>query len=183
MLSDGNDWIKIFDRNFIAQPNSNKAGKHLPIPYFQIEEKLTTFNLAVKVTTQNAKPTWDLGARIYPAYIVINSELQRLRSQNYYTALLNQNTHIKIARASQEYQIVVDFPEWFKDARIEVWKFIGIEQLDTVEEKLENILLRLVRIGTKLDNLVLPSPSPTPISRNLQSSFNDPNKTIIIATM
>ena len=150
-LSNGADWVKIYDRFHVAQVNPSKTGKYYPIPYVLIPTYLDSYTIAVSANTTQFKPTWKLGGRIYPIIEINNSDIGQARSNKFYSISINQPTVLKIQRVSTYYRIIVDVPQWFLDAYIQVWVFNGIEPVDTLEQKVDNIQAQLNRIEQQLD--------------------------------
>lgn len=150
-LSNGNDWLKIYDQFHVAQAISNKPGKYYPIQGIVIPTTLDNYTATISLTTTNAKPTWHLGGRVFPIITVFGSDIGDAKTQYSRKIPLNQPTIITFRKISNYYRIGVAIPSWFTNVYLQAWVYTGQETPDGLEGKVEQIQSDLKRIEYKID--------------------------------
>lgn len=150
-LSNGNDWIKIYDQFHVAQAVPGKPGKFYPLQGIVIPTPVDQKTIAVAISTTNAKPSWQFGGRVFSIISVIGSDIGNARTQKYHAVYLDQPTIIQMTRYAIRYQIGIGIPSWFESAYIQAWAFVGVEPTDTLEQKVDNIQIQLNRIEEQLN--------------------------------
>lgn len=152
-LTNGADWLEIYDVFLTATPNPNKPGKHYPLQGVVVPTPLDNYTIAVSATTAIPKPTWNLGAKVFPIITVVGSNIGNARINRDYSVLLGKTTIIKIDRFTEaRYQLGIIIPSWFPDIHLSVWVYVGIESIKSTDERLESIEQDLAQIETKIDN-------------------------------
>lgn len=151
-LSNGADWLKIYDRFHVAQPIPNRPGKHYPIVPVIIPVTLDSYTVAVSCKPSVLKPTWRLGAKIYQLIDVNNSDIEAAKYHEDYPISINEANILSIKPISIYYKLLVDVPEWFADAYIQAWVYTGSQVIKPTDEKLDALAQDLARIEAKLDS-------------------------------
>lgn len=176
-LSDNTNWSQIYNQIVIAQSIPNETNKHYPILPIIVPTILNSYTIAISSQPSNYKPTWDLGAKVYPI-ININGIGQAQVSKGYYVPI-NQICIVRMTNLQTQYRLSIHIPNWFKDVNLQVWVFKG-EIIDSVEEllkDLENLLKNIENI------LVSPYFKSITSSLNLQTNFNNSKKLLSIITI
>lgn len=175
-LSNGNDWVKIYDQHHTAQARPNQPNRFFPILPIVIPTNLDHRVVAVYSRPLNPKNTWSFGGRVYPL-VNVSNEIIVGRYSRYYPIGINEVTMFRVDRISPYYRLVVVVPRWFPDVYLQVWTFTGIDtgddsiegRLTNIETELETIEIQLDRIESKINN----QPANAPGSAS--SQFDDPN--------
>lgn len=155
-LSNGAQWQKIYDRFHVAQPIADRPGRHYPIFPVVIPVTLDNYTVAVSCKPTASKPTWQLGAKVYSLIDISNPDIDSAKYNYYYTVKINEINIIKIKRLSTYYRLLVEIPNWFADAYLQVWVYTGTETIKSTDERLAAIEQDLERIEAKLDSYSTP---------------------------
>lgn len=150
-LSNGANWLKIYDQFIVAQAVPNKPGKFYPIQGVIVPAVLDVHTIAVLSSTTNPRPSWDLGAKVFQIITVLGSDIGNARNRRNDYVELNQSTIIRLQRISTYYRVGVKIPAWFPDVHLQVWTFTGIEDIQTIDEKIDHLQADLTRIEGKID--------------------------------
>lgn len=154
-LSDGTKWRKIFEQTYFAEPIGGQRGKFKPIPLVIVPTFLDTHTIAVTVFNQQSKPTWNLGGRVFQLIRVSDqSDLGIFRSNKVYSLFINNTSSITFDKLSSTYRVGIQIPKWFAEAYVNVWQYIGIEEISTIEDKLSDIDTTLQQVDNKIDTLL-----------------------------
>lgn len=151
-LTDGADWLEIYDIFLTATPNPSKPGKHYPLGVVIIPTPLDNYTIAVSATIAIPRPTWNLGAKVFPLINIVGSNIGNARVARNYSVLLGETTIIKIERFTDAYyQLGIAIPSWFADIHLSVWAYTGTDSIKSTEERLTAIEQNLERIEAKID--------------------------------
>lgn len=145
-----NHWDIVFNQAFIAQ-SGYLSGSYFPIPKQILPITLDKHILAVKLSSQDAKPSWVTGCWISqqiqnPATVIGNLTPQRRMCR------LRETTLIDFTPYSGDYQLKLEVPMWIKDITIQIWQYIGPES-DSTENLIQTVRTDLARIEAKIDAL------------------------------
>lgn len=151
-LSNGNQWLKIYDQFTVAQSIPNQPGRHYPLLPQIIPTILDNYIIAISCKPTVSKPTWKLAAKVYSLIDINNSDIDVAKSNDYHLVSINQTNIIKINRLSTYYRLLVEVVNWFADVHIEIWVYTGIDTLKSTNESLADIETNLIRIESKIDN-------------------------------
>lgn len=152
-LSNSADWVKIYDAVTVAEPNPKRPGKYYPIPILVVSELIDSHTIAVLSSCSNGKPGWRFGATVFPVINIGSLEFGNARTQRSYSVGYNLTTIIKLERVSTYYRVGVLVPRYFNDVHLQVWVFVGIEDFQSVDEKIDQIQTDLIRIESKVDGI------------------------------
>lgn len=153
-LSDGTKWRKIFEQTYFAEPIGGQRGKFKPIPLIVVPTFLDTHTIAVTVFNQQSKPTWNLGGRVFQLIRVSDqSDLGIFRSNKVYSLFINNTSSITFDKLSPTYRVGIQIPKWFVEAYVNVWQYVGTEDISTLEDNVNNIISILEQIDAKVDSL------------------------------
>ncbi len=155
-LSNGADWLKIYDQFHVAQPIPNQPGRHYPIFPLVIPRVLDNYVVAISCRPTLSKPTWRLAAKLYSLVDVNNSDIGTAKSNHYCLISINQVNIIKVKRLSTYYRLLVEPVRWLTDAHIEIWVYTGSDVIKSTDESLADIESDLDRIELKIDNYSTP---------------------------
>lgn len=146
-LTDGADWLEIYDIFLTAIPNPSKPGKHYPLGVVVVPTPLDNYTIAVSATTANPKLTWNLGAKVFPIINVVGSNIGNARVARNYSVLLSETTIIKIERFTDAYyQLGIAIPSWFSDIHLLVWVYTGTETPDGFDELIKTLNTKYLEI-------------------------------------
>ena len=155
--TDGAVWLEIYDIFLTASPNLNKPGKYYPLEGVVVPTPLDNYTVAIAATTSNPKPSWKLGAKVFPIISVVGSNIGDARVARNYPVLLGETTIINIERFTiARYKLGIAIPSWFPDIHLSVWVYVGIDSIKSTDERLDFIEQNLVRIESKIDNYSTP---------------------------
>ncbi len=151
-LSNGSLWLKIYDQFHVAQAIPDRPGRHYPILPIVVPTTLDNYTVAVTCKPTQAKPTWQLGARIYSLIDITSSEIDTAKYNYYYPIKIDEINIIKIKQLSTYYKLLIEVPRWFSDAYLQVWVYTGVEAIKSTDDRLDSIEQDLDRIEAKIDN-------------------------------
>ena len=150
-LSNGANWLKIYDQFHVAQPRPDQPGRYYPILPIIIPSVLDNYIVAVFSKPSNPKPSWTFGGKVYTLLDVNGSDISIGRYNKYHPLGINETTMFKINRVSTYYKLLVQVPSWFIDVYLQAWVFIGEEPIESLEQKVDNIQVQLNRIEEQLN--------------------------------
>lgn len=150
-LSNGTQWLKIYDQFHVAQLILDQPSKHYPILPIVVPATLDNYTVAVSSKPTQFKPSWQLGAKIYSLIDISNSDIDTAKYNYYYSVSINEVNILKIKRLSTYYRLLIEVPRWFTDAHLQVWVYTGTETIKSTDERLESIEQDLERIELKID--------------------------------
>lgn len=146
-LSNGSEWLKVFEQQKFAQAILDKPGKFKPIPLTIIPDFIESRFVVVSVLVLNSKLTWTYGGRALQIIQVSNeSDIGFFSAQKTYPLRINDATLIEFDNLSTYYRVAVDVPRWFQAAYINLWVYVGSTLAGNIEEKLAEIKSQLDRI-------------------------------------
>lgn len=152
-LSNGSEWLKVFEQQKFAQAIPDKPGKFSPIPLTIIPDFIESRLVVVSVLALNSKPTWTYGGRaLQIIQVTSQSDIGYFSAQKTYPLRINDATLIEFDNLSTYYRVAVDVPRWFDTAYINLWVYVGGTLVDSVEEKLAEIKLQLDRIEQSMSS-------------------------------
>lgn len=154
-LSLSSNWEQICDQTFVAQ---EQAGGYIPIPIFELSTLVDSPILAVNVTSTKAKNTWKFGGILAQRYQIGSpgsvSPLPHV-DVSFVSLRVNRSRLVVFEHIDDEYTLRYEPPTYFKDVRLKIWKYTG-EISDSISEYLETMKVDLVRIESKIDQLLVP---------------------------
>lgn len=143
-LSNSLNWDLVVRKTYQVKWISETQFHAIPDQSFTLDNRL----LMVGVKCSKAQETWWLGARLSQRLLTLPSstsefvaavEVCRKRCR------LNALTLVEFPMLGvSPYLLIVEFPYWFEDAYLEIWKYSGIdsdshtEALKRIEEKLNS---------------------------------------------
>lgn len=151
-LNKPENWESIFNKTVTAIKATNT--QHAPIPDIKAEIDIDRRILAVQVTSDKAKSTWNWAGSLNQ----LNSSISNALGTNSQTIIkrklwLNQINLLIFPRHTLTYRISIKVPNWFEDVSLKVWKYVGIEN-DTINDLILEIRQEeLQRIESKIDDL------------------------------
>lgn len=120
------------------------APEGFAIPSFSLGANFTSQFIAVTVTANNQKSTWNAGGYLSQIY---NFPSFSLTGHAYFVGINRQNL-IKLQKlAPGAFDLVYSPPDYFEDVRIRVWEYVGATIFDTINnvedvvEAIENLNL------------------------------------------
>lgn len=150
-LSNNADWVKIYDQVTVAEQNPQRPDKHYPIPVLVVSDSIDSHTIAVRSSCTNGKPSWRFGATVFPVISIGDLEFGNARTQRHYSVSYNLTTIFRLDRISTYYRVGVLVPNYFDDVHLRVWVFVGVEDIQTIDEKLDQLQVDLTRIEAKID--------------------------------
>lgn len=144
-LSNGANWLKIYDQFHVAQLRPDQPEKHYPIPPIVIPTVLDNYTVGVFSRPSNPKVTWNFGGKVYPL-ITVSNDISIGKYNESYPVGINETTIFKVSKIFTYYKLLVQIPKWFVDVYLQVWVFTGIEPVNTIDQRLDDIKIQLNRI-------------------------------------
>lgn len=146
-LSDGSNWVQVYDTTLFAQAVPGRQGSFYPIPNHEIPSAIDRRILAVGSSSTKTKPTWNLG--FYLAMIIKIPGVGNAEAASVPIRLgLNL---VRFPPLSNQYSLKARIPKWHQEMSITIWKYIGIES--DILNFLEDIQPAVTRIESKIDSL------------------------------
>jgi len=148
--------------NWTAVYNESRAAVEVmpntftPIPAFEIGFLFTEHILAIRAFSNSAKPTWKYAGSIYQRLqlgaggALSNLPEVDLSNRGVY---LRRTILLDFPRYTAEFGLVFVPPPWMRNLQLTLWQYSGIDS-DNVFELLQTAKADLVRIESKVDNLV-----------------------------
>jgi hypothetical protein len=127
-----NNWSPFYDRTFTVTPIGNGA-RYVPIPSQTLPIALDERIIAVKGTSTEALTTWQTAGWLTPLFDLSSTPLLEARWKRYRIPLRSAGLCV-LPDFDLTYQLRLDIPKWLKQARIEIWSYIG--PIDDSTEKL-----------------------------------------------
>lgn len=151
-LNDVSNW------ELVAEQYRDKPVGLTQIPKFDTGVELNADFIAIETVASNQRSTWASGGFLSQVYQF--NEFEMASSQ--YFVVLNQINLIRVNRpAPIPYRLVYDPPKYFRDARVKVWQYNGIQTdvlLQKIAQTLQNIKVvadvDLSQVDSKLDRIL-----------------------------
>lgn len=126
-----------------------------PIPLFEIGYLFDSHILAVRASTENAKPGWKYGGKLRQKIQIGSggavSALPNVTAQRV-DLDLNDWTLAIFPKFYSEYQLVYVPPRWFKDVTLKVYQYVGPQSSNLID-LLNEVKSDVLRVESKVDQL------------------------------
>ena len=150
-LSDSSNWSYRGQVSKTARSETiNRRVKYFPIPMFDLGFTLNARFLAVEVLVREAKVTWRSGGFLnqsQPIAFATKASPKGQAVSNSAFLLINRTNLVTFPRLSgKSYRLVYSPPFWFRDVRLRVWQYRGLESNFTedtvkrIEDKVNQLL-------------------------------------------
>lgn len=145
-LSKSSDWV--LRANISKQARSYTDGiqtKYYPIPDFDLGITANARFIAVALLINYGRPTW-----YYGGYLSVNYKLPfatqlpgQLGAIDNPILRINKTTILEVNKISgASYRLNYSAPKWFRDVKIKVWQYVGVE-FNFVDETLLDLQSKL----------------------------------------
>lgn len=81
-LSNGSEWLKVYEQQKFAQPIAGKPNKFKPIPLTIIPDFIESSFVAISVLVNNSKPNWTYGGKAFQIIQVSSPSDIRVSASN-----------------------------------------------------------------------------------------------------
>lgn len=151
-LNKPNNWVQVFNKTVTAIQVTKS--QHAPIPNIKAEVDIDRRILAIQVTSSTAKDTWNFAGYLSQLNTSISNALgtnsQAVAKRKLW---LNQINLLIFPRHTLNYRINFTVPDWFENATVKAWKYVGVENDVTNDLLLEIRQKELQRIESKIDDI------------------------------
>ncbi|NET46198.1 hypothetical protein [Okeania sp. SIO2B3] len=146
--------MKNLNTELIAESSPHPAKSHYAIPQLEVPVIFDRHIIAVFPYSTTAKEWWIsagwMEQNIFTGVLVGgNPDVRALESQR---LLLNRINLAIFPKLTSTYQLNIDIPYWFRDYKVTIWIYTGIEE-DSTEQLIENNEALLLQIKQVVDEI------------------------------
>ena len=151
-LNKSENWVQVFSKTVTAIKVTDT--RHAPIPQIKAEVDIDCRILAIQITSSTAKDTWNFAGYLSQ----LNASISNALGTNSQTVAkrklwLNQINLLIFPKHTLNYRINFTVPDWFEDATVKAWKYVGVENDVTNDLLLKIRQEELQRIESKVDDI------------------------------
>ncbi len=155
-LQDRLNWDIVLRRTYEAQSDRSDAPRtYIPIP--PIAVSVDSYTLAIGASSNKAKPSWYLAARVAPRLLFSPSStsdfLAAVQSEEPKRIGLNRLNLIRFTDFGiKPYLLEINIPKWHTQMYLEIWKYSGTDVSSAdLASQLQDIRQRVIKIENKLE--------------------------------
>jgi hypothetical protein len=145
-LSNQSNWQQIFDEE--REAVQAKVGGWYPIPAFEIPILFDSSVVVARVLSNKAKSTWHYGGLLSQRFFIGSggtaSSLPEVSAKQY-RLQINRSKLLFFPLYKPNYSLIFEPPVWFKNIRLSLWEYSGINS-DSTHQLLETIKIDILRI-------------------------------------
>ena len=156
MYDVASEWKQVIN---VKRTAVQRDGKYLPIGAIEPDVLLTHSTIGLIVTSDSANPNWYRAGSLFQAYLVPFGTAGAAQGERVRVTLNRYTIHrFTVFPSIESNQYVLSYvPEnYFRDVRLQVWEYIGVNQgatLDSLQALQRQSLQRLAGIKTSINQL------------------------------
>lgn len=149
------NWDLVLRRTYFAVPNPAQPKGFVPIPTISV--LVDRYTLAIGAKSNQAKANWHLAGYACPRLLFSPSStsdyIAAVQSERAQAILLNQLTLVQFRNFSNNsYLLTINVPRWLREVSLEIWKYQGSDNTQSITDSIAEIKIDVERIETKIDN-------------------------------
>lgn len=152
-LGNSANWNQVYSTTVAAFQIGN--GRYAPIPKIVVPFQLESPILAVYISCEPNKPTWNfagwLSQSVFTGLTVGGvTDAENVQRRKIW---LNKITLVRLEKLANSYSINFVVPKWFESVSIQLWEYIGTVD-DSTELLINELKQDVLRIEEKIDAMV-----------------------------